>query len=299
VDSASSLRDKAIRMLDDSIYLSRIETNQTLDQLILVPHTRDLIVSVLQSLKDPRRESFASWGLVAASLTNDPDVQRGCNILLHGVPGTGKTFIAGVMANELQRPLIQINASSIRMMYFGATEKRATELFEQMRFLARHLAPVFLLNEGDQLIHRRMETPSHGTDTAENALQSVFLEEMESFPGIIVVTSNLQSSLDEAMSRRFHFKLEIPAPDAEARMALWRLHLPGSIPGARDIAIEDLARDFSFTGGQIRLVVQNACHEAYLRGPDARLSLEDLRRYAALECGSSFEGRMKVIGFGV
>ena len=287
----------ADQLLDRSSYLSRISPAQTLDQLIVDSQTKSILVSVINRLKNPRQESFATWGLVGASLSNDTAIQHGCNILLHGVPGTGKTFIAGVLANELKRYLIQINAGSIRGMFYGQTEKQARELFQEMRALAKQISPVFLLNEGDQLIHQRMESAVRSVDHAENTIQSIFLEEMESFPGIIIVTTNLCAEMDIAMSRRFHYKLEIRIPDREARMALWQLHLPDSIPGAGFIPLEGLAKDFHFTGGQISLVVQNACHEAFLRGKGAKLTLEDLYRYARLESGSSFEQRKQPLGF--
>ena len=296
-DAAKGNAGKAEQILANSAYLSRIDPAQTLDQLILDSYTRGVLVTLLQRLKNPRRESFAEWGLLGASLSGDPDVQNGCNVLLHGVPGTGKSFIAGVLANELRRPLVQINANSIRGILYGSTEKQARELFQELRALAKLIAPVFLLNEGDQLLHQRIESPERSVDHAENAIQSVFLEELESFPGIFIVTTNLRAELDPAMSRRFHYKLEIRVPDQEARIALWRLHLPQSIPGAQDIPVQDLARDFHFTGGQIRLVVLNACHEAFLRGRNARLNLADLYKYAALECGTSFEQTKRQLGF--
>ena len=288
---------KTEQLLDSSPYMNRISPAQTLEQLIVDSQTKSIIVSVINRLKNPRQESFAEWGLVGASLTSDPDIQHGCNILLHGVPGTGKTFIAGVFANELQRSLIQINANSIRGMFYGESEKQAREMFQEMRTLAKSQSPVFLLNEGDQLIHQRMASAQRSVDHAENTIQSIFLEEMESFPGIIIVTTNLCAEMDVAMSRRFHYKLEIRVPDREARMALWQLHLPGSIPGAKSIPLQGLAKDFHFTGGQIRLVVQNACHEAFLRGKGAKLTLDDLYRYARLENGSSFEERKQPLGF--
>lgn len=294
---SNTLSSKTDQILDISSYLNRISPAQTLDQLIVDSQTKSIIVSVINRLKNPRLESFAKWGLVGASLSSDPDIQHGCNILLHGEPGTGKTFIAGVIANELKRSLIQINANSIRGMFYGESEKQAREMFQEMRTLAKSKTPVFLLNEGDQLIHQRMASAERSVDHAENTIQSIFLEEMESFPGIIIVTTNLCAEMDVAMSRRFHYKLEIMVPDREARMALWQLHLPGSIPGAKSIPLEGLAKDFHFTGGQIRLVVQNACHEAFLRGKGAKLTLEDLYRYARLENGSSFEQRKQPLGF--
>lgn len=288
---------KEDRALSNSVYLTRIDPTQKLDQLILDQDTRGLIVTIVRRLQNPLRDGFAEWGLVGASLTGDKSVQQGCNILLHGVPGTGKTFIAGVIANELKRPLIQINANAIRGSYYGESEKQARELFGEMRSAIKRVSPVFLLNEGDQLIHQRMSSPDGSADHAENTIQSVFLEELESFSGILIITTNLADNLDLAMSRRLHYKLEIKPPDYQARLALWRMHLPESIPGAADIAVDSLANDFTFTGGQIRLVVQNACHEAYLRGKEAKLNLADLRRYALLESGTNFESVKRTVGF--
>lgn len=296
-EASIEVSGKEDRALSNSVYLTRIDPTQKLDQLILDQGTRELIVTIVKRLQNPQRDGFAEWGLVGASLTGDKSVQQGCNILLHGVPGTGKTFIAGVIANELKRPLIQINANAIRGSFYGESEKQARELFGEMRAAVKRLSPVYLLNEGDQLIHQRMSSPERSTDHAENTIQSVFLEELESFAGILVIITNLADNLDLAMSRRLHYKLEIKPPDYQARLALWRMHLPESIPGASDIAVESLANDFTFTGGQIRLVVQNACHEAYLRGQNAKLTSADLRKYAILESGTNFESVKRAIGF--
>ncbi len=280
-----------------SPYFGLIQTGQTLDQLILPKPALESIKAIIARLQDPRRYELAQWGLLGASLSAEESVQHGCNVLLHGQPGTGKTYIAGVLANELGRPLLMINANQLRDMYYGSTEKRARALFREMRLIAREANPVFLLNEGDQLIHRRGGDLERSADVTENAIQSIFLEEMETFPGILLVTSNLAHNLDPAMSRRFHYKLEIPSPDAACRLKLWRLHLPLSIPGADAIDTEPLAQDFPFTGGQIRIVVQNACHASYSRGAQAKLSLDDLYHYSRLETGSCFENKSKVLGF--
>ncbi|HRR01060.1 MAG TPA: AAA family ATPase [Candidatus Cloacimonas sp.] len=176
-------------------------------------------------------------------------------------------------------------------------ENRARDLFREMRLIAKEANPVFLLNEGDQLIHKRGGDMEHSADSTENAIQSIFLEKMETFPKILVVTSNLVQNLDPAMSRRFHYKLDISAPDQACGMKLWKLQLPATIPGAADLDLESMAGEFRFTGGQIRIVVQNACQSAFSRGSQAKLTLDDLYRYSLLEFGSSFETQSKVIGF--
>lgn len=293
----SGLNLDLAKFLSGSSNFSLIEPHQTLDQLILPQMALDSVEAIISRLKDPRRSELDQWGLLGASLTGDASVQQGCNVLLHGEPGTGKTYIAGVLANELGRPLLMINANNLRDKYYGSTEKRVRALFQEMRLIAREANPVFLLNEGDQLIHRRGGDLERSADVTENGIQSIFLEEMETFPGILLVTSNLAQNLDPAMSRRFHYKLEIPTPDAACRFKLWKLHLPASIPGAVDLDPESLAVEFPFTGGQIRLVVQNACHAAFSRGPQAKLNLDDLCKYARLEMGTSFERSKRPMGF--
>ena len=58
-----------------------------------------------------------------------------------------------------------------------------------------------------------------------------------------------------------------------------------------------IGREPEFTGGQIRVVVQNACHEAITRGSGAKLEANDLYKYAHLEAGSSFEAAATKVGF--
>ena len=62
-------------------------------------------------------------------------------MLLSGAPGTGKTFLAAVIAAEAELPFIYIDASSIRGMFFGITEMMIMKLFRDARGLGRKYAP--------------------------------------------------------------------------------------------------------------------------------------------------------------
>jgi cell division protease FtsH len=61
-------------------------------------------------------------------------------MLLSGSPGTGKTFLAAVIAAEAQLPFIYIDASSIRGMFWGMTEMMIMKLFRDARGLGRKYA---------------------------------------------------------------------------------------------------------------------------------------------------------------
>jgi cell division protease FtsH len=62
-------------------------------------------------------------------------------MLLSGAPGTGKTFLAAVIAAEAGLPFIYIDASSIRGMFWGMTEMMIMKLFRDARGLGRKYAP--------------------------------------------------------------------------------------------------------------------------------------------------------------
>ena len=131
-----------------------------------------------------------------------------------------------------------------------------------------------------------------------NSLQNLFLEAFEQLRGILIATTNLKTNLDTAFSRRFHLKLEFPLPDINERQALWKLHLPTTIPGASTIDINSLATDYNITGGQIQIIVKNAATEAASRTNSKRkLTQQDLIKYCQLEMVSTFDKNRLAIGF--
>ena len=114
----------------------------------------------------------------------------------------------------------------------------------------------------------------------------------------MIMTTNLVDSIDGAYFRRINIKLELTLPDYDCRLRLWKNHLLPSIPGADRIQVTTLAKDYAFTGGQISLVIQNACNEAIMRKGNQRvLTFQDLVKYARLEQPWGSDARRKPIGF--
>lgn len=262
-----------------SQYFMKCQTVQTLDDLIIPENDKQLIMQLIGKCKVAKRRDLENWGF-----KKEKD-KLGVIVLLYGAPGTGKTYAAGAIANELQKDLIAFNVPELRSHFYGETEKMVKKAFTEMREMSldEDNTPIFLLNEADQLIHQRTAN-TFNCSTIENSIQSIILEEMETFPGILILTTNLESNLDEAFFRRFDLKFRFKLPDIENRRKLWKLYLRKEIPGVADIDVEILAHRYQFSGAQIALVVQNACIEAISRiGKHKRLCLEDLLKYADLE----------------
>ena len=116
----------------------------------------------------------------------------------------------------------------------------------------------------------------------------------------MIATTNLQENMDSAFSRRFHLKLELPQPSETERFKLWQLHLPPTIPRSRDLDIGKLSRDYILTGGQIKIIIQNAATEAASRqGKDQVIKYSDLMKYCELELVNRTDKKIAQMGFAV
>ncbi|MDY0319176.1 MAG: ATP-binding protein [Candidatus Cloacimonadaceae bacterium] len=274
--------------------LKLVKVEQSIDDLILPKHDKSLLMSLTHRYKQLDCQDFANWGLNIGH-----NSQKGMIALFYGKPGTGKTYAAGAVANALLKPLVGLDCSALRDSYYGESEKLVKNSFDLMHKMSVEMdnPPVFLINEADQLVHNRSERNSYGSRT-DNSIQNIILEAMESFPGIMILTTNLDENIDEAYFRRFNLKLKFNPPDLPCRIMLWKLHASKDIPGATDIDIEYLAKTYEFTGGQIALVVNNACSEAITRsGKFKRLTMADIVKYAALEQPWAGNNSTKIIGF--
>lgn len=205
---------------------------------------------------------------------------------------------AQYLASELKLPLLKIDASRVLSCWVGESEQNVRRIFDDYVSLQNELgkAPVLLLNEADQLLGAR-DAGSNAVNRMNNNMQNLFLEGLERFSGILVATTNRRDLLDEAFSRRFTYKLELPPPDRMLRIALWQNHLPMKRL-ADDVEIEQLA-DLGLTGGEIRLVIERAVRLLAYRGITIidNKTLTDIAR-EELACRMKRNGATGKIGFG-
>ena len=197
------------------------------------------------------------------------------SVLMYGPPGTGKTEFSLQVARETGRALLKADASKLNGIYIGEGAINYRNLFQTYRYICAvsGLAPILFLDEGDGMMSKRISDVQRAADKDSNSIQNVLLEELNTLPGLVIVTTNLVSNLDEAMFRRFMIKAQFHLPDAEARTAIWLSKLPSL---TRDEAAT-LAREFPISGGLIDNVVSMATMDEILYKRPATLS--DLLSY--------------------
>lgn len=97
--------------------------------------------------------------------------------------------------------------AKLHSSFTGDTEKNYRELFRAYRYLV-HLssnAPIMLFNEADGILSKRGDVLRQAVDKICNRIQSLLLQELEDFKGIMIATTNLAENMDEAFDRRFLF----------------------------------------------------------------------------------------------
>lgn len=175
-----------------------------------------------------------------------PGVTRGVRALFSGGSGTGKTLAARHLASLLDLDLYRIDLASVVNKYIGETERNLDRVLAR----AEELDVVLLLDEGDALMAKRTEV-SNANDRYANLETNFLLQRLETFDGIVIVTSNAASRIDRAFLRRIDVTVDFLPPDAGQRWQILVAHLPHDHEVGPDV-LDQVARRCDLTGGQLR-----------------------------------------------
>lgn len=137
---------------------------------------------------------------------------NGLIILLHGGPGTGKTFTAESVAELAEKPLYPVTCGDI-----GTEPEQVERYLESVLYLGNLWDCVVLLDEADVFLEERGIA-----DLARNALVSVFLRVLEYYDGILILTSNRVGTFDEAFKSRISLALHYPNLKKSQRCKIWK-----------------------------------------------------------------------------
>lgn len=252
-----------ITMPDFMAALREIEASAIREVFVEIPDTSWDEVGGLKKIKEELVEAV-QWPLRQDALFRRYGVTPPKGIMIHGVPGTGKTLLVKALAHESGVNFISVKGPSLMSRYVGESERAIRDVFRT----ARQAAPSILyFDEIDSL------TPVRGSDSGPQSqftdrVISQFLSEMsgiEDMDGVVVVaTTNRIDRIDPALfsAGRFELVLELPLPDEAAREEIFKIHLR-KMPLSPDVDLAELARETrGFDGAEIAGICRIASTEA-------------------------------------
>ncbi|MHA1710554.1 MAG: CDC48 family AAA ATPase, partial [Candidatus Freyarchaeota archaeon] len=178
-------------------------------------------------------------------------------VLLYGPPGTGKTLLAKAVANESDAYFISVNGPEIMSKFYGESEARLREIFEEAE---KNAPSIIFIDELDSIAPKREEV----TGEVERRVVAQLLALMDGLKErgrvIVIGATNRPNSLDPALRRpgRFDREIEIGVPDKNGRKEILMIHTRG-MPLAEDVDLDEIAeRTHGYVGADLAALCREA-----------------------------------------
>ncbi len=185
-------------------------------------------------------------------------------VLLHGPPGTGKTWIAKAVANEAGANFLSVQGPEIMSKYYGQSEEKLRDIFEE----AKDQSPsIIFIDELDSIAPKRDDVKGE----VERRVVAQLLTLLDGLTNrgetIVIGATNRVDAVDPALRRpgRFDREIEIGLPDRQDRVEILKIHTRG-MPMSKDVELENLAEmTHGFAGADVESLVKEAAMRSLRR----------------------------------
>ncbi|KAL4878056.1 P-loop containing nucleoside triphosphate hydrolase protein [Aspergillus karnatakaensis] len=208
----------------DRLEPPRIQAN-LIDMLVMKTENKQMLKAICDLYRASYSQPFSSdYGRGKG---------EGQTILLHGLPGSGKTLTAESVAEYTARPLLRLTTASLG---HGSQEVK-TNLLGYFRTAKRWNA-IVLLDNADDLIEA----------TTGCSQQAGFLQALDAFEGLLIITTTRIAKFDRALMSRIHLRIGYDPLEEDSRQQIWNNHFENLSRNKEthdlEIRVSDGAKEF-------------------------------------------------------
>ncbi len=164
-----------------------------LDKVIIAPSVKKVIYNLMSSVKPRDVDYIANKG-------------NGLIFIYSGPPGVGKTFTAEALGHVKGVPLLKIASGDL-----GTDAPTIEQLLKKYLDYATAFKAILLIDEADVFMQKRDK------DIFINSIVSLFLKTLEYYSGILILTTNLLSTIDNAFRSRIDLVVQFEELSNESK----------------------------------------------------------------------------------
>lgn len=217
-------------------------------------------------------EEFTKWLARRRKAFDKPDKAQLAGIdrpprgvLLLGIPGTGKSLAAKVIASEWSMPLVRLDMGALQNKWVGASEERVRAALS----IVEAMSPCVLwIDEIDKGVSQAESHGSNSTDLNIRATLLTWMQESRA-PVFTVATANRFENLPPELTRagRFDARFFFGCPDPDGRCEILDIHMRARGLDTNELTSSQRSRIIAamhgFTGSEIEQVVLDALYAAF------------------------------------
>ena len=263
------LEELTVTRHDFDAALREVRPSAMREVLVEVPNVKWEQIGGLENVKRELREAV-DLPLKKPEAFEKMGIRPVRGILLFGPPGTGKTLLAKAVATESEANFIAIKGPELLNKFVGESERGVREVFRKARLVA---PAIIFFDEIDALAPARgLDEGTHVTERVVNTLLAE-MDGLQTLKEVVVIgATNRIDILDPSLLRpgRFDKLLEVPAPDAEARASIFKVHTQ-KMPLASDVDFKELVKKTEgYSGADIEALCREAGMVALRENLDAK-----------------------------
>ena len=216
-------------------------------------------------------DTFLQWLDARRKVFVDPERARTIGIrrsprgvLLLGLPGSGKSLAAKVIAREWRLPLIRLDIGAVRDKYVGSSESRIREALKVIEAMSPCIAWIDEIEKG---VSQADNVNSSSADLNIRATLLTWMQEHR-YPVFVIATANRFEHLPPELTRagRFDARFFFGCPGDKGREGIFDVHLTSrGYPSARFNLPELVKASLGFTGAEIEQAVVDSLYASFAR----------------------------------
>ncbi len=193
---------------------------------------------------------------VISKIIKHKSSDKGINILLYGLPGTGKTEFSRTLSNHLGKKLYEIK-NTVGREYYEEGKNRSMYRHRALTTCQKMVDPetsIILVDEADELLN------TMNTFLSLNSMEKGQINKiLDNSKNVIVWVTNRSEAIEESTMRRFDYSVEFNKLTFSQRKSMWETCLEKNC--VKDIFtpedINNFITNYEISAGGIDLALRN------------------------------------------